>query len=90
MISEISPENIICGGFAAERLLSQSPFYKNNYTILKNGKSNRVGKLNDITVFSYKRLFSRMRNRKEYIEFLRTYITEDHADTNIKKEKNNE
>jgi hypothetical protein len=72
IIAEVSPEYIICGGLKAEKLLNR--LYGEEYIPLRQGKSNNVGKLNNNIVFTYQRRFSLMRNRKEFIEFLQTYI----------------
>jgi hypothetical protein len=78
IISEVSPKYIICGGFTAEKLLND--LYGKEYTILQNSKNNRVGKLNDMIVFTYQRRFSLMKNRKEFVKFLETYIAKDTLD----------
>jgi hypothetical protein len=71
IITEIAPEYIICGGFKAANYLKK---LFPEYTYLEGSKHTLIAKINNVIVLTYKRLFSVMRNRNDYIKYLNKYI----------------
>jgi len=75
LITEISPKYIICGGSYTLGKLKR--LFKYSSLEPEHNKNNFVGKLDNTIVFTYKRRYSNMRNREEFITYLKKYLLEN-------------
>jgi len=74
LINELSPKLIIAGG---KRIWDKfNKLFPNNTEILEKGKSTKVLKINGIVLIIYMRNHNSIRDKEEFIKFLRKYTNE--------------